>query len=302
MQNCDNDQRPIDRIFAASVNPIGVGAWAQRAKESPVIRVYLVFAALLALTACQPRQPPQIPTQAPAISVIATQDAATRNAPPAGFRHPVSFPQIDANLAALESWQIEAVLQFTGVFSNTTRRAEALTQLQVWYEQLNVSRRVVLNAAGVLVGQEDERVTREGVRLGPDTYLVIENTCRAGEDAAELADLEAGTVIGGVSEAVPSGLPSQVINGLESWRYLFEVDDLALLNVNLSAEGARVVSMSGELWLAPEYNVIVRFYLTMNVESVLLFDNAAPVTGELIIRYDLSNVGVPPNITQPFGC
>jgi hypothetical protein len=62
------------------------------------------------------------------------------------------------------------------------------------------------------------------------------------------------------------------------------------------------MSEQGEIWVAPEHNVVVRFYVTLNVQNAIVFDRQLPVTGQVIIRYDLFDIGVVPNISIPFGC
>lgn len=250
-----------------------------------------------------------IPTRVVSLEDLATAQMRTENAPPPGFRDSITFPQIDANLSALPNWRYEMLLEFNGVFTGTTRPATASTLANVSYNQLDSARRVVLEASGMLVNPEgDTPIRREGVRLGPDTYLVQENICLGAADgaAAVLADLRAGDLIGGVQRAVPDGVRA-TINGETVWRYTFGATDLNLPGIRFM-QGGRIASFSAELWIAPEHNAVIRFWLTMDIENVVLNlvatseDGALPVSGQLILRYDLYDIGVNPNITQPFGC
>ena len=63
-----------------------------------------------------------------------------------------------------------------------------------------------------------------------------------------------------------------------------------------------MLSASGELWFAPERNAVIRYYLNLELENVALLDSDAPVTGTLLLRYDLYDIGVLPNLSVPFGC
>lgn len=210
----------------------------------------------------------------------------------------------------MTNWRYEATLAFNGVFAGTPRPAFASTTANVSYNQLDSARRVVIEASGIVVGEEQQEVIRrEGVRLGPDTYLVPEdNLCQAGagDDAIVLADFRISDLIGGVQTAHSTSI-NGIINGTEVWQYAFDETNLNLTGVRFG-ENSRIVSLSGELWIAPEYNVVVRYWLTMQVENVVVDvlsenpDSALPVTGEFIIRYDLFDIGINPNITQPFGC
>jgi hypothetical protein len=114
------------------------------------------------------------------------------------------------------------------------------------------------------------------------------------------ADLGAGNLIGGVNQAIPDGVKA-VINGEQVWRYAFTVNDLNLPQIQTGDSG-RITGMTGEMWMAPERDAVIRFYLNLDVENAIIFQSALPVTGQIIIRYDLYDIGVDPNITQPFGC
>jgi hypothetical protein len=42
--------------------------------------------------------------------------------------------------------------------------------------------------------------------------------------------------------------------------------------------------------------------VTMEVEDVIVFASPLPVSGTLIIRYDVTDIGDIPSINVPFGC
>lgn len=231
----------------------------------------------------------------------ATSAIQTENAPPPGHEV-LALPRIDANLTALPGWRYEMALTFEGVFARTTRAVRARTEATVWYNQLAGDRRVV---ATVENGLEEEATPAqyEAVRLGPDAFLVREGAClgNAGEDAQIAADLSAGTLLGGVERASVT-LEKAIINGEQVWRYDFAQEALALPNVGLRGESARINAMRGELWYAPEHEAVIRYYLTLDIENASVFQSALPVTGQVILRYDVYDIGVMPNINVPFGC
>jgi hypothetical protein len=269
-----------------------------------VKRIYLisVLCAIL-LQACQfgSNTTDALPTTIPSVGALATSQAMTENAPPPGYRESVSFPMIDGGLNFLSNWRYEVLLQFDGVFSGTPRPVQASTMASVWFNQLSSARRVVIEGGGELFGQE-EGVIVEAVRLGTDAYLLRDNVCLgdAGGNAEVAADLGAGDLIGGVTQAIPDGVKA-VINGEQVWRYAFTVNDLNLPQIQTGDSG-RITGMTGEMWMAPERDAVIRFYLNLDVENAIIFQSALPVTGQIIIRYDLYDIGVDPNITQPFGC
>lgn len=251
------------------------------------------------LSACAAPQP-VLPTVA-VPGQAATQAIQTENAPPVGY-NTLAIPRIDANLNQLLGWRYEMSLAFEGVFARTTREVQARTDATVWYNQIASARRVL---ADVENGLEDDFTPTqyEAVRLGPDAFLVRDETClsNAGEDAQVAADLSAGTLLGGLNNATVT-LEKAIINGEEVWRYDFSQADLVLPNVGLSGESARINAMRGELWFAPEHDVVIRYYLTLDIENGSVFQSALPVTGQVILRYDVFDIGVAPNLNVPYGC
>ncbi len=233
------------------------------------------------------------------IHMRATEIVLTREAPPAGF-DVVTFNPLDANLAAL-SWRAEMTLTFEGVFARTTRAANATSTLIVENNPLTVARRVVAFIDNDLLG-ESTPLDYEAVRLGEDVFVRQGESCQPALTAAQkaAADLSAGTLLGGVVNArtVPR---RAVINGETVWQYTLTPETLALANVALTSEG-RVLALTGELWVAPEPNVVVRFYADMVLENALLFGGTLPVSGTLRLRYDLYDLHTPPNLNVPFGC
>ncbi len=260
-------------------------------------------ALLMLLAACSGQRGQQLedlPTLASFdnIQVQATTDSMTQNAPPPGYREQVSFPEVDANLEMLAGWRYVVTLEFTGVFAGTPRETSASAQAEIWFNQLGSSRRLVVETSGELIGQTEDQ-DFEAVRMGPDTFVIRDNTCFSGENAAAAADLRAGTLIGGVNSAAPTGRRA-TINGEEVWEYAFLPDELNLPAVRLADDGQ--ITASGEIWVAPARNAVVRFYVNVDVTNAFIFDRTLPVTGQLLLRYDLYDIGTASNISVPFGC
>lgn len=263
------------------------------------LRRWLLLICLF-LSACnQSNSGNVLPTLAQA-DAVATGLVLTENAPPAGFDL-VSFPRIDDNLTALSGWRYEMVFAFNGVYARTPRETATSTEATVTYNQLGSERRVVATIDNDLEKATDP-ISYEGVRLGPDVFLVRNGSCLANaeNDAQALADLSAGDLLGGVQ--VARVLPRiERINGTEVWKYDFSYDDIRLANLKLAEDG-RVLEMSGELWISPQYDAVIRYYVNLKVENILLFEQTLPLTGEIILRYDLFDIGIVPNISVPFGC
>lgn len=260
----------------------------------------ILLTMILCLSACNRANSSNVlPTVAQA-DAVATSLVLTEKAPPAGF-DTVSFPRIDDNLTALSGWRYEMVFGFTGVYARTSRETSTSTQATVSYDQVGSARRVVATIDNNLEEASDP-VNYEGVRLGPSAFLVRNGICRANaeNDAQVLADLSAGDLLGGVQTA--HVLPRiETINGTQVWKYDFNYEDMRLPNLRLADDG-RVLEMNGELWVSPEYNVVIRYYANLKVENVFLFDQTLPLSGDIILRYDLLDIGIVPNISIPNGC
>ncbi|MEM9953880.1 MAG: hypothetical protein AAF846_19880 [Chloroflexota bacterium] len=260
--------------------------------------VWMVTCIIL-LGACVPNDDPSlIPTRTNP-DAVATGIILTENAPPAGF-DTVSFPEIDANLEQLSGWRYQMFFSFDGVFARTPRETGASTQATVTYDQVG-SRRLIDATIDVDLEDIEEPIIYEGVRLGADTFLVRDGSCATNTDSSELlADLSAGQLLGGVNLAT-TAVQRERINGEEVWLYRFLADDLVLPNVQLG-DDSRLLSMVGELWVAPEHNVVVRYILQLEVENATIFDQTLPISGTVNMQYNVFDIGTIPNISIPNGC
>lgn len=253
----------------------------------------------LILTSCQEAPDMDaLPTLADPVS-LATAIVLTENAPPAGYET-VSFPRVDDNTQALAGWRAEMFFQLEGVFARTTRQTSASTNATITYDQVGSARRVIATR-DLNLAEDAEPLALEAVRLGEDSFLVREGRCASNvPDGDLLADLSAGDLLGGVSLAT-SAAQRETINGEEVWLYRFLPEDLVLPNITFG-EDARLLSAQGDLWVAPEHNVVVRFNLTLVVENTTIFDQDLPISGTISMQYDLYDIGTVPNLSIPNGC
>jgi len=266
----------------------------------------LILCCLLVLTACRERglTLDDLPTPITP-SARGTEIVLTANAPPPNFGT-VSFPQIDNRLLQLSGWHYVVDMEFDGVFSQVDRRVSGRVTADVYYNQIASARRVVVKTEGDLLGLEEPE-QYEAVQLGPDSFLVENGACLSNaDDSADVAvRVGAGSLVGGVNSALASGQPQQRINDQDVWQYTLNFDQLNLPQLTLTAD-SKVLAFNGELWVAPEHDAVIRYYMTIDVENALVFtnvlDTALPVTGRLIVRYDMLDIGTLHNISVPFGC
>lgn len=269
-------------------------------------RLFILVLVVCSVAACDMQRGQNVedvvPTQA-SLDDLATALPLTQNAPPPPYNGEVTrFSLVDNELNELPGWRYVVQLEFDGVFARTPRETQASAWAEVWFNQLGSARRVIFNTSGDLIGQEED-VAYEAVRLGPDSFLVQDNTClSSGSNAAETAaDLDAGGLVGGITSAVPAGQRA-TINGEEAYLFHFEPDGLNLPPVRLVGDGGTLTINSQELWISPARNAVVRLYMNLYLENAVIFNSQLPVTGDLIVRYDGFDFGTQFNITVPFGC
>ncbi|NDJ60046.1 MAG: hypothetical protein GYB67_02925 [Chloroflexi bacterium] len=257
--------------------------------------------AVIALAACQRNQPPSLLPTLARPEDLQTWLPLTEVPAPTPYHAEVTvFTQIDNMLLESPGWRYVVQLRFDGVFARTPRETSARAEAQVWFDQFSSARRVAVNTEGELLGATD--TSYEAVRLGPDAFMVRDGGCITNvPDAETAAELRAGDLIGGVRRAIPVGARA-TINAADVYRYRFDAEDLNLPNIRLG-DGGRLTMTSGELWIAPDHDAVVRFYVNLEVENTVIFDQPLPVTGAVNIRYDVYDLGTRENnINVPFGC
>lgn len=263
----------------------------------------LMLALVGVLIGCRPdTSNDPLPTAITNLDAAATAIVLTENAPPQPYRERLRLESFEDGLDRLEGWRYTVSAEFTGNFTGTSRAVEGRTTADVSYHQRTSARRVELRAEGNLLAPDGGVVETEAVKIGADVYLRSGNGCSivTDTDAAAVVSAGVGQLIGGVREAVPSGTKG-VINGETVYRYAFLQDALQLAAVQ-ARDGGRVSLMSQELWFSADKGALIRLYLTFDVDNVSAFGSQLPVTGSIILRYDLTDLGLDPNISVPFGC
>jgi hypothetical protein len=263
----------------------------------------LYGALLLILTACTPGGN-ALPTVS-SIEMAGTAVALTQQAPPQGFQTTISYPLLDAKLVRLPSWYARLLLSFEGVDAVIGQPATARLEAQIYRNELSNTRRVLFSANGIAFGvAAGETRNIEAVRIANDYYFALKTppACAAVTDAArrQIADLTAGSLIGGIQSATATG-NRQPINGQLAYEYTFLPESLNLTVIQTDNVGKFTIA-AGSLWVAPSLDAVMRYTLTVNVQDVRLLNAEQPVTGQLRIEYELKEVGSPYNLAVPFGC
>ncbi|MBN2471515.1 MAG: hypothetical protein JXN59_12390 [Anaerolineae bacterium] len=263
-----------------------------------MIHKRLFVLVMLLLTACSGlgQTPPPPPHS---VESMATAIHLTENAPPTGYEM-MAFPRLDAGLDELAGYRYVIELRFQGVYDSTLQETSGVIRAEVWGDGLTPARRVRLDAEGLVFASEPRDL--EAVRIVDAHYLVNEDgRCLLNvEDTAQgVANLSVHDLLGGVEQAPYSGIQA-ILNSEQSYRYNIDSDAVTLPFIHQN-EGS-VVTASGELWVAPQYDAVTRYYVNVDVSRVTLLDGEQSVSGQIFVRYDLYEIGTVPNISIPFGC
>ncbi len=265
--------------------------------------------ALLALGGCSTAGKDDIvvPTLA-SLDTLPTAIFLTENAPPPGFST-VQFDPIDRNLSVRPGWVYTISGSFEGTADDTGDPVTGTLAVEVLANELGQTRRVVLAVEGSAFLPSDALLELEGVRFSNDYYIVDVNG-QCSEDTgqntggAEIADLAAGQIMGGVVEAIPTG-HRDTIGALPAWQYTFRPQDARLPAIHQTASSA--VTLAADLWIAPEINAVLRYEITATVRGVHLLwadRTQSTVSGTLTLQYalDVAQLDSLPNISVPHGC
>jgi hypothetical protein len=265
---------------------------------------------LLALSACASSSEEAdfvMPTLA-SLETIPTAIFLTENAPPAGFAT-LALDPIERGLAAHPGWTYTVTGSFEGVFEASGDPALGTISVRVQGNEPGQARRAVLEIEGSAFLPGDAGLRLEGVRLSNDYYTVdVHGRCSAdGEEqpgGANIADLSAGQIIGGVAQALPTG-HRQTLDELPAWQYTFAPADARLPAIHPGPNGT--VTLAADLWFAPEIDAVLRYEITAAVSGVRLLyaeRDSPTVSGTLVLRYalEVATLGMLPNISIPHGC
>jgi hypothetical protein len=149
--------------------------------------------------------------------------------------------------------------------------------------------------------EDDEEVNTDT----NETYTVGTETCTKDDDAwdyekiaddeKELRDIFTGMVDFLPLIDNPSFVGEELVNGVETNHFTFMVEGIgdtsgAIANVN-----------QGEYWLAKDGDYIVKYNLTLEIQTAADGTNEAK-TGNLQVQLDLTDINQPISITLPAGC
>lgn len=224
----------------------------------------------------------------------------TANAPPSGFET-IAFPEIDDNLLTVVQSRFEINVSFEGYDSLTSEPLTGFMRLRSWNDELNVSRHIQMEFVNDLFSGGSSNL--DIVRISNNYYMVDANGICTYDAAviAEIANLRAGQLIGGVEFAQPTG-NKEVINNVLAWQYGFDPQFINDPAVQLADESAELDFLTGEIWIDPTHNIAVRYAVEMNIHKATVLFGNRQVTGRLRYQYDVYDIGIMPNISIPNGC
>ena len=249
-----------------------------------------------------------VPTVA-SLDTLPTALFLTENAPLPGFSV-VNFDPIDLHLSEHQGWTYQVTGSFEGTFDDSGQPAQGQFDIQVQSNEPGQQRRVVLEVEGSAFLQDAALLRLEGVRWSNDYYLVdVNGRCTVDQGGqmggSAIGDLSAGQLIGGVTQAVPTGHRMD-IEGIPAWQYTFAREDMRVPAIHQGPNST--VTLEADLWIAPQENAVLTYEVKATVQKVHILwvdqATASTVSGTLSLRYELnvSQLDVLPNISVPHGC
>ncbi len=266
----------------------------------------VILVTILMLAACDritgEDEPVVIPTLAELnFEEYQTAIVFTQNAPPPGFDS-VAFPEISDNLITTVYSRFEVTAYFEGHYSVTGEAVnDAYLRVLARNDEYNVARYIRIEFLGDVFSGGSSNL--DIARFGNDYYMVDVNGICTTDSAivGELANLRAGQLIGGIEFAQPTGRRGY-INGIQSWQYGFDPQFINWPAIELDSETSELDFLTGEIWVAPEPNIVVSYTIELNVHRAKLMFGEREVTGRLRYQYNVFDIGVPLEIPKPNGC
>ncbi len=260
--------------------------------------IFFCLMFVLFLAACRQQESSvPLPTEAKP-EAIETAIIKTQNAPPPGFDS-IAFNPIDFNREQQPKLAVEITVSFNGQYTATGEAATGYLIMNVWEDNVQRRRRVLLQFQGDALSGGVSRI--EAVRIENDFYLVDANRiCTINNPAAqEIATLTAGRIVGGFTLGIPTG-QVDTIHEMPAYQYGFDVNNLQI--GIFQTQPSTVEILGAEAWLIPELNLIGRFGAGMNVHNAKILFGENAVTGELHYQYNLLPESEQQDIAIPNGC
>ncbi|NDJ78576.1 MAG: hypothetical protein GYB65_20180 [Chloroflexi bacterium] len=239
------------------------------------------------------------------LTQLPTHDFLTQNAPPEGFSE-VEYDPLDISLSTPPGWAATVTARFVGSFDDTGEPADSTYTAHIRTNNLVEGKAVVLevNGSGMVRSEWPTDLRFESVRFGTEYWFLFNNECTKNETAlgleAQVSDLGASALVGGITNAVPDG-HRRDIGDYPVWRYTFSP---VLPTLTLQRYENSIVTPSAELWISPDLNAVLTYDLTLEVERVTLMWGDRAVSGRLDLRYELDLVAfnIAQDLVLPNGC
>ena len=224
----------------------------------------------------------------------------TLNAPTPGFES-VSFPEIDDNLPSISYSKFEVTVTFDGFYTDTSEPVNGFMKLTAWNDEFTEARQIQIEFLGdVFSGGASNldvvRIVNQYYMINPNGVCITD----AGQ-VSELANIRAGQLLGGIEFAQPTSNVEE-IDGIQAWQYGFDEQFINPPAIQFESENDEIDYLSGAVWVSPEYNIVMRYTVEMNVHRAILLSGERPVTGRMRYQYDVDILDEPPSISIPNQC
>jgi hypothetical protein len=199
---------------------------------------------------------------------------------------PFSFPDPQAGLDGLASYQATLVVSFEG--TNAGKPSSWTTTYAMRSAKAPASRQATVDGSGDLAEPPKVLITEVGgLSFEQDGQQPCTATVVAGAESAAQR-LEPARFLTGVRGADPAG--SEPVNGTPSDHYTFDEKAVGL---------SKQATSKGELWVATQGGYVSRYVLATTGTADHFGDG---IEGTITWKYDVIDVNQPVTVTAPDGC
>ena len=205
--------------------------------------------------------------------------------------NPVSFQQ---GLGSLDSYKFTLHFESSNSDGSSMTIDESVESSVI--DENNHSIMTTVNRSAD--GSDDSSDTTETYNLGTVTCSLSDGEWEYSEKTVqekELTDIFSQMVDFVPVIKNPTFVGKETVNGVQANHFTFNISGIG------EKSGAQATENQGDYWLAVDGQYIVRYTLTLKVQSAPA-EKAEAEISTLIVSYDLTDVNVPIVLTQPEGC
>jgi hypothetical protein len=212
---------------------------------------------------------------------------------------PLEMGNIDDSLAKFDSYRSKFTMSFEGVDSNGESgngKVEALSE----YVKSPPASHMLMKMEGAATGEEDGAMNIETYIVDGMNYTYMDemgwmSSPATGDDAFSQGFFSTDDMLGDLPKSAKRSLLPQNVNGISTWHYTFDENDLKKDMTDMDIEYAK-----GEVWVARDGGYPVKMIIEIKGKDITGADDTAfMANGVMKMEYELLEVNGDINISPP---